>query len=97
MVIRVTLLPMIYGRVCRSVGLTHTFISVGYPQSNGKLARFFGTAKRECIRKQSFLSIEDARKIIDQFIEYYNNKRLHSAIDYVAPLDIYYWAGRMKS
>ncbi|MGQ9818073.1 MAG: transposase [bacterium] len=72
----------------RNVGLTHRFISVGYPQSNGKLERFFGTAKRECIRRNSFLSIEDARKIIDRFIEYYNNKRLHSAIDYVAPLDI---------
>lgn len=72
----------------RSVGLTHTLISVGYPQSNGKLERFFGTVKRECIRKQSFLSIEDARKIIDRFIEYYNNRRLHSALDYVAPLDI---------
>jgi len=72
----------------RNVGLTHTLISVGYPQSNGKLERFFGTAKRECIRRSSFLSIEDARKIIDRFIEYYNNKRLHSAIDYVAPMDI---------
>lgn len=72
----------------RGVGLTHTLIAVGYPQSNGKLERFFGTAKRECIRRNSFLSIEDARKIIDRFIEYYNNKRLHSAIDYVAPLDI---------
>lgn len=71
-----------------SVGLTHTLISVGYPQSNGKLERFFGTAKRECIRRSSFLSIEDARRIIDEFIAYYNNKRLHSAIDYVAPLDM---------
>ncbi|MGQ9702899.1 MAG: integrase core domain-containing protein [bacterium] len=40
------------------------------------------------MRRNSFLSIEDARNIIDRFIEYYNNKRLHSAIDYVAPLDI---------
>ncbi len=72
----------------RSVGLTHTLIAVGYPQSNGKLERFFGTAKRECIRRNSLLSIEDARKTIDRFIEYYNNKRLHSAIDYVAPLDM---------
>lgn len=38
-----------------SVGFTHTLISVGYPQSNGKLERFFGTAKRECIRRNSFL------------------------------------------
>ena len=72
----------------RKVGLTHTLISVGYPQSNGKLERFFGTVKSECIRKQSFLSIADARKIIGRFIEYYNNKRLHSAIDYIAPMDI---------
>lgn len=72
----------------RNVGLTHTLISVGYPQSNGKLERFFGTAKRECICRSNFFSIEDARKIIGRFIEYYNNKRLHSAIDYVAPMDI---------
>lgn len=72
----------------QSVGSTHTLISVGYLQSNGKLERFLGTAKREYISRNSFLSIEDARKIIDRFIEYYNNKRLHSAIDYVAPLDI---------
>lgn len=72
----------------RNVGLTHTLISVGYPQSKGKLERFFGTAKRECIRRNSFLSIADARRIIDEFIAYYNNKRLHSAIDYVAPLDM---------
>ncbi len=72
----------------RNIGFSHTLITVGYPESNGKIERFFGTAKRECIRRNSFLSIRDARKIIDRFIEHYNNKRLHSAIGYVAPLDI---------
>jgi len=61
---------------------------VSYPQSNGKIERFFRTTKEECIRKNSFLSIEDARKIIDKYVDYYNHKRLHSAIDYVTPYDM---------
>ena len=68
-------------------GLSHTFTSVGYPQSNGKIERFFRTAKSDCIRKNSFLSIEDARRQISEFIWYYNQKRLHSSIGYVTPFD----------
>jgi putative transposase len=72
----------------RYVGLKQTYISTGYPQSNGKIERFFKTAKEECIRRNSFLSIDDARKVIDRYIEQYNYNRLHSAIDYVTPYDM---------
>jgi putative transposase len=72
----------------RYIGLKQTYTSVGYPQSNGKIERFFKTAKEECIRGNSFLSINDARKIIDRYIEPYNYGRLHSAIDYVTPYDM---------
>ena len=71
----------------RFVGLSHTFTSVGYPQSNGKIERFFRTAKTLCIRRQSFVSIEDARRQLDEFVHYYNHTRLHSAIRYVTPFD----------
>ena len=72
----------------RSAGLTQTLISAGYPQSNGKIERFYKTVKTECVRRSSFLSVADARRIIAEFIEYYNTKRLHSALDYLTPLDI---------
>ncbi len=72
----------------RYMGLKQTYTSVGYPQSNGKIERFFKTAKEECIRRNSFLSLSDARKIIDRYIEYYTYERLHSAIDYITPYDI---------
>ena len=71
----------------RYAGVSHTFTSVGYPQSNGKIERFFRTAKTSCIRRQSFLSVHDARAQLDEFIRYYNHKRLHSAIRYVTPFD----------
>jgi putative transposase len=68
--------------------LTHVRTSVRYPQSNGKIESFHKTIKRECIRKRSLLGLEDARKIIDKYIEEYNCRRLHSSIYYLAPLEV---------
>jgi transposase InsO family protein len=67
--------------------LTHVKTSPYYPQSNGKLERFHKSIKSECIRTQCPLTYEDAKRIIAKYVEYYNNERLHSAIDYVTPRD----------
>lgn len=72
----------------REVGLEHVRTSPYYPQSNGKKERFYQTLKGECIRPQTPLSLEDARRIVERFVEYYNDVRLHSAIGYVAPHDM---------
>ena len=68
-------------------GMTHVRTSPYYPQSNGKLERWHKSVKTECIRPKTPLSLEDARRIVEQFVTYYNDKRLHSAIGYVAPKD----------
>ena len=56
-------------------------------QTNGKKERWFGTLKRECIRPGTPLSLEDARRLVADFVEHYNTVRLHSAIGYVTPAD----------
>jgi transposase InsO family protein len=71
----------------RIAGMTHVKTSPYYPQSNGKKERWFGTLKRDCIRPNVPLSLEDARRIVAEFVAYYNDVRLHSAIGYVAPTD----------
>ena len=67
--------------------MTHVRTSPFYPQSNGKIERFHQSLKRECIRPKTPLCIEDARRIVSEFVKYYNEVRLHSAIGYVAPRD----------
>ncbi len=67
--------------------MTHVKTSPFYPQSNGKLERFHGTIKEECIRPGVPLSLDDARRMVQEYITHYNETRLHSAIGYVAPLD----------
>ena len=58
-----------------------------YPQSNGKVERFHGTIKKECIRKKALLDQDHAKIIIGAYIAFYNNQRLHSANAYIAPAD----------
>jgi transposase InsO family protein len=71
-------------RIC---GMTHVRTSPYYPQSNGKMERWFKTLKGECIRVKTPLSLEDARRLVAEFVAHYNTVRLHSAIGYVAPAD----------
>ena len=68
-------------------GMTHVRTSPYYPQSNGKIERWHGTIKRECIRPGTPLSLDDARRLVAKYIEYYNTERLHSALGYVTPRD----------
>ena len=67
--------------------MTHVRTSPYYPQSNGKLERFHGSIKGECIRPGTPISLDDALRIVAKYVDHYNQVRLHSAIGYVAPAD----------
>ena len=71
----------------RVAGITHVRTRPYYPQSNGKLERWHGSLKRECIRPSVPESLEEARRLITSYVEHYNTVRLHSALGYVTPMD----------
>ncbi|GAB6162905.1 hypothetical protein JCM12298_20650 [Desulfothermus naphthae] len=71
----------------RVMGMSHVRTSPYYPQSNGKIERWHQSLKKECIRLHCPISLSDARRIVGDFVEYYNSKRLHSAIGYITPKD----------
>jgi len=71
----------------RISGMTHVKTSPYYPQSNGKLERYHKTIKSTCIRVNTPLSLPDAQRLVTDFVDRYNNRRLHSAIGYITPKD----------
>jgi transposase InsO family protein len=71
-------------RLCE---MTHVRTSPYYPQSNGKIERFHRSFKEDCIRLQTPLTLEDALRIVSEYVENYNRNRYHSAIGYVTPFD----------
>jgi len=68
----------------KSTGFEPTY----YPQSNGKIERWHNSLKGECIRPGTPLSLEDARRLVEGYVEHYNNVRLNSAIGYITPKDM---------
>ena len=71
----------------RQAGMTHVKTSPYYPQSNGKMERWYKTLKGDCIRLHVPLSLEDARRLVADYVQHYNTVRLHSAIGYITPQD----------
>jgi hypothetical protein len=71
----------------RIAGMTHVKTSPYHPQANGKIERWHKTLKGESIRVSVPLSLDDARRIVTDFVAHYDNVRLHSAIGYITPKD----------
>lgn len=64
--------------------IKHTFIRPGYPQSNGKIERWFGSYKIEFPRMNY-----DKVKDCITWVQYYNFERLHQSLDYETPAHVY--------
>lgn len=69
----------------RAAGMTHVRTSPYYPQSNGKMERWFGTAKSECLRPAGPATDAEARRLMTGYVTHYNEVRLHSSISYIPP------------
>ena len=75
--------------------MTQVRTSPYYPQSNGKLERHHKTLKSDCIRPKCPLSLEEAKRVVKQFVSAYSDCRLHSSIGYITPSDLL--SGKQKA
>jgi putative transposase len=66
--------------------MTHVRTSPYYPQSNGKIERWH--SKGSAFGPGAPLSLEDARRLVEGYVEHYDNVPLNSAIGYITPKDM---------
>ncbi len=62
------------------------FITPYTPQQNGLIERFFRTLKEECVWQHQFESFEHAKRVITQWIRWYNEGRPHQSLGYLSPV-----------
>jgi putative transposase len=66
-------------------GVGTLFIAKGSPWENGYVESFNGKLRDELLNRELFLSLEEARWVIDRWRLDYNHHRRHSALDYETP------------
>lgn len=72
----------------RWLGIRSTPAYVGEPECNGIMERFLRTLKEECLYVHDFESLEEARKIIGEFIEAYNREWLIERHGHRTPAEV---------
>lgn len=55
---------------------------------------FYRMPKGECIRPGTPMSLDDARRLVEGYVDHYNNIRLNSAVGHITPKDML--AGRQQ-
>ena len=61
------------------------FIAQGSPWGNGDAEAFNGTLREELLKREIFLSFEEACWVIDRWRLDYHHHRIHSSLDYQTP------------
>ena len=75
-----------FGERCRKAGIVQSMGSVGDAYDNAMCESFFPTLECELIDRQRFRTAAEARREVFRFIEdFYNTRRLHSALGYESP------------
>lgn len=78
-----------YTRLVRSYGLQQEFITPHCPQQNGMVERVIRTLKEQCVHRHRFESLQQANRIIADWIQFYNTQRPHQALGMKTPAEAY--------
>lgn len=69
-------------------GVKLHFIRPGKPMDNGHIESFNGRLRDECLNQHAFLTLDEARQVLEDWRQDYNRERPHSALGGLSP-DMY--------
>lgn len=70
------------------------YIAPGRPMQNGYIESFNGRMRDELLNESLFVDLDQARRLIDDWVTDYNTARPHSSLDYKTPAD---YAGTLNA
>lgn len=77
----------LYRNLTKCYGLRQEFILPHTPEQNGVAESFIGTLKLECVWQHRFQTFDEAKRIIESWIDQYNESRPHSKLGYLSPIE----------
>jgi len=78
-----------FEETCLALGVVHERIPVKTPNFNAHIEAFHAILERECYSRHEFESFVDAYREITRYMDYYNRRRKHGSLGYIAPEEYY--------
>lgn len=76
---------VLFDRTCREYGIEHLLTKPRSPTTTGKVERFHRALRTEFRTDRVFASIEMAQAELDEWVDEYNHRRPHQALDMAVP------------
>ncbi|QJT80192.1 IS3 family transposase, partial [Kosakonia sp. MUSA4] len=76
-----------YQAKLKARGMTQSMSRKGNCLDNAVMENFFGTLKSECFYLSRWDSVNELRKAIEEYICYYNNKRISLKLKGLSPVE----------
>ncbi len=70
-------------------GLVDIAIRVRHPESNGRIERYHRSVREEGLGDTEPKDLYEARQLVADWVDFYNNQRLHAGLQYLRPVDYY--------
>ena len=78
---------VLFDRICRENGIEHLLTQPRSPTTTGKIERFHGTLRRECLAGRVFQTQAEAQAVIDAWVVEYNTDRPHQSLGRTLPAE----------
>lgn len=79
----------LFNETCEVLGIHHERIPVRTPNKNAHIESFHRILEDECFSVNEFESYKEAYVAVDEFMERYNKRRIHSSLGYKTPEEFY--------
>ena len=76
-----------YQKLLKDNGIIQSMSRKGNCLDNAVIENFFGLLKSELFYFEKFKSIEDFREKLDEYIDYYNNRRIKAKLKGLSPVE----------
>lgn len=81
----------LFGDTCESLEMIHERIPPRTPNMNAYIESFHSLMERDLFAKTGFQNFEEAYEAIDQYMDFYNNRKMHGSLKRMPPMKFSEW------
>ena len=81
----------LFGDTCESLDMVHERIPPRTPDMNAYIESFHSLLERQLFSRRMFHTFEEAYAALDEYVDFYNNRRMHGSLKRMSPVKFSQW------